>query len=308
MVQFFLSISTEKKLKELYKKIDSGVMYMLGASVCFALVGAFAKVLSASLPSVEIVFFRNFFTLLLIVSTIYKYPIQQKGGRPYLLFFRALMGLLGILAFYYNIAHITLADAMTFSRTSPIWTAIFAYIFLKEKIGKKGWFAVFVGFIGVVLIMKPNGENFLKADIIGIFSGIAAGLAYTSIRELKKFYDTRVIIISFMVLGSFFPAVFMLVSKYCFCKELDFIFAHFIMPENLQWIYILFLGMFSAIAQTLMTKAYGYSKAAIVGISSYSVIIFSILVGFALGDPLPDIIGFLGILLVIFGGVLVAFK
>ncbi len=279
---------------------------MLLASLFFAIVGAFAKILSREMPSVEVVFFRNLISLLFVTATIFKYPIKQSGGKPWLLFFRGLMGLLGVLAFFYNIAHISLADAMTFSRTSPIWTAIFAYIFLGEKISKKGWIAIFVGFIGVVMIMKPNGLTFSKTDIIGIASGILAALAYTSVRELRKYYDARIIVISFMFMGSLFPAIFMWISNYYYVPNLDFMSAKFVLPSGILWLYIVGLGAFAALAQIYMTKAYGSTKAGIVGASSYAVILFSIFVGVALGDALPDFIGAFGIMLVVIGGILVA--
>jgi len=279
---------------------------MLLASLFFAIVGAFAKILSREMPSVEVVFFRNLISLLFVTATIFKYPIKQSGGKPWLLFFRGLMGLLGVLAFFYNIAHISLADAMTFSRTSPIWTAIFAYIFLGEKISKKGWIAIFIGFLGVIFIMKPSGFTFSKTDWIGIFSGIAAALAYTSVRELRKYYDTRIIVISFMLMGSFFPALFMWISNYYYIASLDFVSAKFVFPSGILWLYIVGLGAFAALAQIYMTKAYGTTKAGIVGASSYAVILFSIFVGVSLGDALPDFIGAFGILLVVIGGILVA--
>jgi len=286
--------------------IDKGVLYMLLASLFFAIVGAFAKVLSREMPSVEVVFFRNFVSLLFVSATIYKYPIKQSGGKLWLLVFRGTMGLMGVLAFFYNIAHISLADAMTFSRTSPIWTAIFAYMFLGEKINKKGWIAVFIGFFGVIFIMKPSGLTFSKTDWIGIFSGVAAALAYTSVRELRKYYDTRIIVMSFMFMGSLFPALFMWISNYYYIPSLDFISAKFVLPNGILWFYIALLGIFAALAQIYMTKAYGTTKAGIVGASSYAVILFSIFIGVALGDALPDLLGAFGILLVVVGGILVA--
>lgn len=293
-------------MKKVINNIDKGVLYMLLASLFFAIVGAFAKLLSREMPSVEVVFFRNIISLLFVISTIFKYPIKQGGGKPWLLFFRGLMGLLGVLAFFYNIAHISLADAMTFSRTSPIWTAVFAYMFLGEKISKRGVVAIFIGFMGVVFIMKPNGLTFSKTDIIGILSGVLAALAYTSVRELRKYYDARVIVISFMLMGSLFPALFMWISNYYDVPSLDFVVAPFVLPHGISWLYIIALGGFAALAQVYMTKAYGNTKAGIVGASSYAVILFSIFVGISLGDSLPDVMGAFGIMLVIIGGILIA--
>ncbi|MDH5465540.1 MAG: DMT family transporter, partial [Thiovulaceae bacterium] len=110
--------------------MDKGVLYMLFAAMLFAFMGAFAKVLSDDISSLEIVFFRNVFGVFLILLTVWKTPMSHVGGKPWLLFFRGFMGFTALLAFFYNIAHIPLADAMTFSKTSPIFTAIFAFLFL----------------------------------------------------------------------------------------------------------------------------------------------------------------------------------
>jgi len=294
-------------LKKALSKIDQGVIYMVMASFFFAIVGAFAKLLSREMPSIEVAFFRNLIGVIFIMMSLYKMPIVQKGGRMYLLLFRGLAGLIGLLAFFYNIAHISLADAMTFSRTSPIWTAVFAYMFLGERVGKKGWMAIFIGFIGVVFIMKPSGLAFDQTDIIGLISGIAAALAYTSVRELRRYYDTRTIVLSFMIMGSVVPAIMMWIASLYDIPYIGVISGKFVMPHSISWLYILFLGGFATLAQVYMTKAYGVTKAGIVGAVSYSVILFSILVGVTLGDALPDFVGTFGILLVILGGILVAF-
>ena len=279
---------------------------MLFASLMFAFMGAFAKVASESMSSLEVVFFRNVFGVAFIGVTLFKIPLNQKGGRPLLLFFRGFMGFSALLAFFYNIAHIPLGDAMTFSKTSPIFTAIFAWLFLHERLTAKGWLAVFVGFVGIVCITKPSGIYLSKSDWLGIFSGVGAALAYTSVRELKSYYDTRSIVLSFMLVGTIFPLLLMLVSPYVSYEGLDFIFAPFIFPKGITWLYLLLMGIFATMAQLYMTKAYGESKAGIVGAVSYSNIVFSIILGLFLGDILPDLLTTVGIVLIIVAGIMVS--
>jgi len=149
------------------QELNSGVKYMLLASFTFAVMGAFAKLASESLPSLEVVFFRNVAGVILITIAVMKTPLVQKGGRPLLLFFRGFMGFMALLAFFYNIAHISLGDAMTYSKTSPIFTAIFAFIFMKERLSLSAWIAVFVGFIGILFITQPSGIGFSKYDLLG---------------------------------------------------------------------------------------------------------------------------------------------
>jgi drug/metabolite transporter (DMT)-like permease len=287
-------------------EINKGVQYMLVASFTFAIMGAFAKLASEYMPSLEVVFFRNIAGVIIIGVAIYKSPLKNKGGKPLLLFFRGFMGFSALLAFFYNIAHIPLGDAMTYSKTSPIFTAIFAWLFLSEKLSLKAWLAVVVGFVGILFITDPTGVGFTKYDLLGIFSGVGAALAYTSIRELREYYDARTIVLSFMGVGTVGPILLFFLSNYVQIDELDFMLGEFVMPEGIVWLYVIAMGIFATISQMLMTKAYTYTKAGIVGAVSYSNIVFSIIVGVLLGDALPNVVTSLGIVLIIFAGVMVA--
>jgi drug/metabolite transporter (DMT)-like permease len=195
---------------------------------------------------------------------------------------------------------------MTFSKTSPIFTAVFAFLFLKEKLSLKSWLAVFIGFIGIVFITKPSGLELSKYDILGIFSGVGAALAYTSVRELKRYYDTRSIVLSFMGVGTVGPLVLLGVSNFLHVESLDFTLGEFVMPSGIVWLYVGAMGVLATLAQVYMTKAYGSSKAGIIGAVSYTNIPFSILIGLFLGDALPSLITTVGILLIITAGILVA--
>ncbi len=287
--------------------MDRGILFMLLASFSFAFMGGFAKVVSASLPGVEVTFFRNVFGVFLVGFAIYKSPLKQIGGKPLLLFFRGAMGFMALLAYFYIIAYMPLGEVVTYNKTSPIFVAIFAYVFLGEKLNGWSVFAILLGFVGIVFISQPFGGSFDKYDILGIFSGLGAALAYTSIRELRQYYDTRAIVMSFMGVGTIAPLLLMLITPYINAPEsLDFMFSPFIMPEGIQWLYLTMMGLSATLSQVLMTKAYEYTKAGIVGTISYSNIVFAIIIGMVLGDALPDIWTFLGITLVITSGLIVA--
>ncbi len=292
-------------MKYIYR-LNTGVKYMLFASLMFAVMGAFAKLASAHMSSLEVVFFRNVFGVVIIGYAILKKPMQHQGGKPLLLFFRGFMGFTALLAFFYNIAHIPLGEAMTYSKTSPIFTAIFSWLFLSEKLSLKGWGAVFIGFIGILFITQPVGLGLSKYDILGILSGIGAALAYTSVRELKKYYDTRAIVLSFMLVGTIGPALLLVLSNFLYIKELDFMLGEFVMPSGIVWFYVVSMGIFATLAQVYMTKAYGETQAGIVGAVSYSNIVFSIIIGLFLGDSLPGYLTTMGIVLIVLAGIMVA--
>jgi len=285
-----------------------GVYYMLVACLFFSVTGAFAKALGAYLPSIEIVFFRNFIGLLIICYAIYKKPLHQKGGHPWLLVFRGVVGTLALFAFFYNIAHINLGAAFTFSKTSPIFTAVLATIFFGEKLGSRGWFAVFLGFGGILFIVQPS-LGISKTDLLGIWSGLGAAMAYTSVKELKKSYDTRTIVLSFMFFGSVLPLIFMGAAEFVSFADFDFLFSKFVAPSGIEWVFILLMGVAGLYFQVFMTKAYAAGKkAGVIATVGYADVIFTIAIGTAMGDALPNATAFFGIFLVIFSGIIVVKK
>ena len=289
-------------------QVNKGIQYMLFASLLFAFMGAAAKELTDSMSSVEVVFFRNIFGVLFILISIYKSPLKQIGGKFWLLTFRGVAGFVALLFFFYNISQIPLGEAMTFSKTSTIFTAILAYIFLKEKLGIKGWIGVFIGFIGIIFITEFDGSSLEKSDYLGILSGVGAALAYTSVRELRTYYDSRAIVLSFMTIGTIGPLLLMIIGSVYTNPSLDFMLGTFSMPKINDWLYIILLGIFSTYAQIYMTKAYSFAKAGIIGTISYSNIVFSIILGLILGDAFPSISIVFGILLIVLSGFLVSSK
>jgi len=286
--------------------MDRGVFYMLMATLTFAFMGGFVKELSSQLPSLEVTFFRNIFGVLLIGSSLWKAPMKQSGGKPLLLFFRGAMGFLALLAYFNNMANIPLGEAVTYNKTSPLFLAFFAWLFLGEKLPRLALLALISGFGGILLIAKPMGAGLDTNTMLGLLSGVGAALAYTSIRELKNHYDIRAIALSFMIVGSVGPIVLMGIAEFVSVPSgYEFIISKFVMPSGITWLYIVAVGTLATASQLLMTKAYSLTKAGIVGTITYSQILFAVLIGSLLGDELPDIWTILGIALVITAGLLV---
>ncbi|WP_412726467.1 DMT family transporter [Arcobacter sp. 15-2] len=281
---------------------------MLISSFLFAFTGGFAKELSTYVSSIEVVFFRNITGVIIILYAIYKSPLNQKGGKPFLLFARGFIGFSALLMYFYNIATIPLAEAQTFSKVSPIFTAIFSYLILKEKLSTIAWVGIFIGFFGVLFVTGFDVLNLSKTDWLGILSGVGAGLAYTSIRELRKFYDNRSIVLSFMIIGTIGPIILMILAEFYSSSTFDWVLAPFIMPTGWAWFHIVGLGLFATGSQVYMTKAYSLAQGGIVGTISYSTILFSIFIGMFLGDVFPSVSLFIGIAFIVLSGILVSKK
>jgi drug/metabolite transporter (DMT)-like permease len=290
-----------------------GVKYMLLASFLFAIMAVFVKLLSEFMSPVETVFFRNIFGVLIIIISIYKSPIVQKGGKFWLLMVRGLLGFTAVIAYFYNMATIPIGEAMVFSKTAPIFTAFFAFVFLREKLNLIQWIAILLGFFGIILIMQPEQVGALDSSInsfLGVLSGLGAGLAYTSIRELKNYYDSRSIVLSFMGVGSLGPIILFLIAELTSFEALDFMIYPFIIPTSTEiWCYILAMGILATISQVLMTKAYGEAKAGLISAIGYSGIVFSTIFGIIFfDDDFPTYIGVIGTILIVFSGLLIVVK
>ena len=200
------------------------------------------------------------FGVLFIALSLYKKPMRQTGGKPFLLIFRGVVGTLALYAFFYNITSISLGEAVTYSQTSPIFIGLFSYFLLKEHLHTYAWLSIIIGFVGIVFIFRPETATLgLKNNIIGLFCGVGTALAYLSISELKKYYDTRSVVLSFMVSGLILPLFSMLLGKFIDRVIYDYIATQFVSPRWEQWPIVL-LGIMALIGQVFLTKAYGEKK------------------------------------------------
>lgn len=283
---------------------------MLGGALISALNGAVSKILSDDMSAMEIVFFRNLFGIALILFALKIRPPKLSGGKWYLLITRGLLGFLAMILFFYTITTIPLGEAITLNKTSPFFVTILAYYLLKEQLSFTTIIALFIGFIGILLIVKPIGMSISYEHFLGIFGGFFAAAAYTTIKKIKDIYDSRVIMLSFVGVGTLLPALFFLSAPYVEAPlALAFLFPEFSYPHTLRiWSLILFMALIATLSQWLLTKAYSSSNLSIIGVISYTNIPFAIGFGWMLGDAFPDGLTFLGIAFIVLGGFLVGKK
>jgi len=281
---------------------------MLLSALISALNGAITKVLSDDIPPLEIVFFRNAIGILIILWVLKIKPPKLVGGKLHLLFLRGFLGFLAMVLFFYTISKIPLGEAITLNKTSPLFVSILAYYLLHEHLSKRAIFSLLVGFLGIILITKPFGMSISYEHLLGIFGGFFAAAAYATIKKIKDIYDSRIIVLSFAVIGSILPLFLFLISPYIdIPNSIKFLFPKFILPETTTiWLLIIFMAFISTLSQWFLTKAYSSSKASIIGVISYTNIPFAIGFGYMLGDTFPDLLTFCGIILIVVGGIMVS--
>jgi len=286
-------------------KEQKAMLFMLTASLLFSGAAMFAK-LVARLGAAEITFFRNVVGIVILLF-IFKFSLPKKfdASKLHLLLFRGIIGTVALMAFFYNVGMVSLADAVTLSKTEPLFSAILGFALFSEKLDKIKIAALVIGFLGVFVIGFDKGISMAYANIIGVFGGLCAAIAYTTIRSLKDSFDHRFVVLSFMGFGTLLPLFVMLLAPYIGEGE---IVRSFVTPSQKEALFLVSIGVLSAAAQVLITKAYFYAKAGVVSSVSYSTLLFGGLFGLLIGDSIPSAVGFLGIALIVASGFLIARK
>jgi len=280
---------------------------MLLAALGFSIMGGAAKALKGSFNAGQLVFWRNTVGILVLaVSFANRKPVNTGGNLPRLIF-RGLMGTTALYTLLYCILHLPLGTAMSYSLTSALFIALFSFLLFREYEGRWVLLAVFIGFTGMLLIYKPNIHLPWYYHLAGLISGVSSAVAYLTIGKLTKFYDTRIIVLSFVLTGVLVPLLFVLIRIVFQLPEDDLLFIAWKWPQGNEWWLILLLGSAALFGQFFVTKAYGADRAGIVSAIGYANIIFSIFIGMMLGDAFPDNISLLGIGCIIGSGLMISF-
>ena len=267
---------------------SAGVKNMIFAIFCFGLVNVLVKAL-VNIPSLEIVWFRGIFMMLISLAILKKRRVPLWGNNKKVLFLRGLFGTAGVCLFFISLKRMDLASAQVIHYTAPIFTTLIASLFLKEKVKYLQWLFFLISFIGV-LVVKGFGDISTIDFLIGITSAFFSGCAYVTIRRLKGTENPTVIIFYFALVA--LPLM-----------TLYFIFfpSNWVMPIGKQWIFLCGIGIFTQIAQYFMTKAYQGEVANRISGVSYSGIVFAILFGIVFFNEYPSLLVFAGIALVLTG-------
>jgi len=246
-------------------------------------------------PAHELVLARSLVSFTISYYIIKKSGLKLFGNNRKWLMIRGVSGMIALTIFFYTIHYLPIAIASTIQYLAPIFTVIFAMILLKEKVFKMQWFFILISFIGVGIISFNNflnhTNNIVQIDYVwlglGIISAGFSGLAYTAIVKLKA-TDTPINIVVY------FPMLSIpIMTIWCMFD--------FVWPKGIEWIFLLLIGIFTQIAQVLMTKALHEDKTSVITPFQYLGAIYAALMGFFIFDERLSIVVYLGIGLILFG-------
>ena len=252
---------------------------MIISGLGFALMGLCVKIAGArGFPIMELIFARSLVSLILCYIDIQRLKLSIFGQNTGLLWLRGIIGFLALIAVYKSLTILPLAEATLIQYLHPIFTAIFAWFFLGERIQNNTILCVFLGCLGTLILSSPgiitNGASLSLIGLaVGLIGAAGSGLAYTLVRHLSYSEHPSVIIL-------YFPLV---------CLPLSFIFGwnDFIIPRSSDWLLLIAIGFFTHIGQMGLTLGMSLEKAANVAAYGYVQVVFAAMLGvFVLSEKL----------------------
>lgn len=278
-------------------RLAPGARYMIASAFFFSLMGLTVKLAGKRLPTHEIVVARALVTLVLSFALLRRAGRSPWGRRHGLLLLRGAVGFLALLAFYYSLTHLPLAEATVIHHTSPVLTAMFAALVLRERTTPRLVVGAAIALAGVALVARPSflfaatgGALPLVPVVIGCAGAILSAIAYVIVRELSHSEDALVIVF-------YFPLVAVPAS-------LPFLLKSFVWPRGWEWLVLLAVGVSTQIAQVCLTRALALAPAGQAISLAYLQIVFATVFGITLFEEVPRGIVVLGAALVVVGSLL----
>lgn len=263
------------------------ILFVLLEAVGFSLMSFFVR-LAGDLPTMEKAFFRNAVAAVVALVILLRSPEKmtiQKGSLP-LLLLRSTFGVIGIIANFWAIDHLAIADANILNKLSPFFAILMSVVILHELPGRIDIVCVIMAFTGALFVIRPTQGVASFPALIGAMGGFAAGTAYTILRKLRLRGERGPVIV-------FFFSVFSLLV--CLPQML----LGFQPMSPLQFLCLLCAGCSAALGQLSITKAYSLAPAREISVFDYSQVIFAGIWGLAFLGEVPDRMSLIGYAVII---------
>jgi S-adenosylmethionine uptake transporter len=273
---------------------------MLLASFFFASMGVCIKFASEHFNSFELVCYRGVFGVLFLAGLMRVRGVSLRTPLPMMHFWRSVVGVIALTAWFYAIAALPLATAVTLNYMSSVWIAAFllggAILVQKNQVPLKHqgplFMAVLVGFIGVALMLRPTfNPAQMHGALVGLFSGIFSAFAYLQVAALSRAGEPESRTVFYFSIGAVIAGALGMA---------------FVGVSVWHWpsaLWLLPIGLLAVLGQLCMTRAYSRGATMVVANLQYSGIVFAGIYSLTLfGDRLP-LIGWVGMGLIIASGI-----
>ena len=215
---------------------------MLASTMFFGLMAVTIRLASATLSTFEIAFFRNLFGLAALLPFLHRSGTAVFRTRQLPRYFiRSAIGIGSMLCGFWAIGHLPMAQAISLSYSTPLFVTIAAVFWLGEVVRRRRWTAVILGFIGVLVIVRPGTQGFSTGSLVAIAAAVLSSIVAIQIKQLSRVDPSDTIVFYtyvFWVPLSLLPALFA-----------------WTWPQGLDWLWLACTGIFGTGGQLLWTRA-----------------------------------------------------
>ena len=266
-------------LKEKWLSLSAtmrGAIWMLSSGIFFAGLGMSIRMASREIPTLEIVFFRNFLNLLIMLPWLLKIGFAGlKTKRIGIHFLRAAGGLIAMFFWFAGFAVLPLAEATSLGFTAPLFATLGAALLLGEVVRLRRWIAVLIGFAGTLIILRP-GVQIITTEALYIIAGavfVAGSLIFVKILSRTESPTTMVLFMAlFLTPLSFIPVLFV-----------------WVWPSPEAWIWLIGVGTAATGGHLLFNRAFAVTDVTVVLPFDYCRLIFVAIIGVFMFEETPDI-------------------
>ena len=270
-----------------------GAMWMIFAACMLATISLLVRHISGELHPFEIAFFRNLGQFLCMVPWVMAAGLGiLKTKRVWAHVRRSGFGLCAMLTWFWVVTQMPIAEATAISFSAPLFTTAGAALFLGEKVGPRRWAATLVGFIGVLMIIRPGFQEIGLPQVLALVSAILIAAAMLSNKSLVRTEMPNVMVVWMGGLMSIFslpPAL-----------------AVWEWPQGWVWMWLIALGLVATIAHLAINRAFASSDASFVAPFGFAQIPFVALVGYIIYAEMPDAWTWAGAFVIMASGVYTA--
>jgi len=271
------------------KKNKFGILLMLIGSIFFSLMALIIKNLN-HLPLMELIFFRNLPTFLILPWIIKIKGISIFGQNKLLLLLRSLFGFISMIGFVFTFMRMNTTDAMAIRQLSPFIIIFLSIVFLHEKVHSNQVVIFIFALIGSLLVIKPGFRSEMFPAVFGLTSVFFSALAHTILRRLRLTDDPVVIVNYYAFFSGIISFIILMIQN------------KFQLPNGNELLLLLFLGLISFFAQMAISYAFRFTPASVVSLYLYSRVLFTAILDFILFGELPDQLSIMGCVLITIGG------
>jgi len=272
-----------------------GIGYMLVAVFLIGLSSATGKWLLAKYPVGEFLLLRSAMTLILLAPFVWRAGKAAfvNAPRPGLQIFRVLLSSAEVAMFFWVVSKMPLADAQTFYLAAPIYVTALSVLILSERVGWRRWMAVFAGFCGVVIALRPSSASFGLPALIAISGSALYALLMIVTRMLRETDDA--ILMTMQFLGVFLFGLLSLPFGWVTPALPDFaVFAG--------------LGLASVLALFCVVRALKLAPASIVVPYQYTLIVWAVIFGWIVFGEFPNISTISGAAIIVLAGLYIFWR